>query len=130
MADNLRGGGSDAATAGGEAVSIEVLDEDMMRGDVEIVHDSAAPLPRVDEEMPTAVSSGPRPWRAMPPTLFGPMRVVHTGGVGGQVWIENGSIIFAKWSTTRRTADEQWYVLTAGPNPEDWRPVPEDWFQP
>ena len=37
MADNLRGGGSDAATAGGEAVSKEDLDEDMMRGDVEIV---------------------------------------------------------------------------------------------
>ena len=130
MADNLRGGGSDAATAGGEAVSIEDLDEDMMRDDVEIVHDAAAPLPRVDEEMATAASSAPRPRRAMPPTRFGPMRVVHTGGVGGQVWIEDGSIIFAKWSTTGRSDDEHWYVLYGGPNPEAWDPVPDEWFQP
>ena len=130
MADHLRGGRSDAATAGGDVVSVEDLDEDMLRGDVDVSHGSAAPLPRVDEEMPTAASSAPRPRRAMPPTLFGPMRVVHTGGVGGQVWIEDGSIIFAKWSTTRRSADEHWYVLTAGPNLEAWRPVPEEWFQP
>jgi len=76
------------------------------------------------EDQPAAAVLCP----AEPPTHFGDVREVHTAGVGGQVWIERGTIIFAKWSKSGREADKRWYHQYAGDDPQKWDPVPVDWW--
>ena len=58
---------------------------------------------------------------ASPPTMMGATRVIHTGGVGGQIWLPEGTLAFAKWNNA-------WYYKYADHLPAGWEPIPQHWW--
>ena len=83
---------------------------------------AALPLPQV---LPTHMSVTPsvHPW---PLTRHGEILEVHTGCTNGQVWIQCGNVIYTQWSWTGHKPS--WFYQIAGGHPEDWKPVPPEWW--
>ena len=90
---------------------------------------AGGPTDPMDEEMPTAPVDVASPPTILPPTMYGLVREVHTGCCGGQVWIEDQAIIFARWSKSGRADELRWYYQHGGSDPQNWLPVPDDWFR-
>ena len=80
------------------------------------------------------VQAVPSPLRHNPrtdcPTYMGlDFKQVHVDGVGGRIWLQEGTYAFARWASSGVLGAGDWYYSIADPeNPENWEIVPSSWW--
>ena len=125
-----------AATAGGDVGNVD---------DLQIPNDLAtdgstattararsAALPLIPEhERAVAIERFRAVIPSTPPTGGLANGVVHRPAYTGyvtQVFVQPGTLIFARWGPIFRDSSQAWYYQIAGGDPEDWQPVPTGWW--